>query len=41
VLYVHAPRDARVYLLLAYSKSVRTTLTAGEKAALRTWIESL
>jgi hypothetical protein len=41
VLYVHAPRDARVYLLLAYSKSVHTTLTAGEKAALRTWIESL
>lgn len=41
VLYVHAPRDARVYLLLAYPKSVRATLTAGERAALRRWIESL
>lgn len=41
VLYVHVPRDARVYLLLAYPKPVRATLTEGEKAALRNWIETL
>lgn len=41
VLYVYAKHDQRIYLLLGYPKSVRETLTQGEKNALRTWVQQL
>ncbi len=41
VLYVHTRSDCRVYFLLAYPKSVRATLSQGEKNALRKWVQTL
>jgi hypothetical protein len=41
ILYVFAPHDQRIYLLLAYPKSVRDTLTQAEKNALKKWVQTL
>jgi hypothetical protein len=41
VLYVHARSNCRVYLLLAYSKNVRESLSQGEKSALKKWVQTL
>lgn len=41
VLYVYAKADSRIYLLLAYAKSVRDALSRSEKNELRKWTEML
>lgn len=41
VLYVYVRHEERIYLLLAYPKNVRDTLSQGEKNELRKWIETL
>jgi hypothetical protein len=41
ILYVFAPHDQRIYLLLAYPKSVRDTLSQAEKNALKKWVQTL
>ena len=41
VLYVYHRSDCRVYFLLAYSKSVRESLSRSETNALKKWVETL
>lgn len=41
VLYVFSPRAQTIYLLLAYAKNVRDTLTQAEKNALKSWVQKL
>jgi hypothetical protein len=41
ILYVFAAGDEQLFLLLAYAKSVRETLTAREKQGLKEWVRTL
>jgi hypothetical protein len=41
VIYYWVKADDQIYMLLAYAKSVKDTLTAEELAVLREWVKEL